>query len=465
MILKPPKSGIPDPEYHDGKTMVLARVPIYGTQDAGRKFWKRFREVIVENEFRENKIAKALYVIEVDHEVKGMLLTHVDDLCWAVYPEYEKHMTNILEAFDVRKVEEGKFRFCGKQVDQQEDKSVMITCTDATEQIGPIKYTIGNRKMHDLATEAEIGQMRSVVGSLGWIARQCRPDISYGGSKGQSAVSKATVKDLKDTNQVLGQAKDYADRELFYDSKAISWTDAVVVTVSDASFAQETIIEPDGKMKPHRTQKAFMILLVDPKITKQDEAGCHIWCWRSLTDKRVCRAALQGEAHGMLSGTEMGDRLRAIISDCKGYLQDMREWQKISSQQMRHLWLSDCESLVGHLKNPKNEKLENVRLSIDLQGLKQMLWEKADGTNLDELLPEDAAENAVRWIDTSCMVVDCLTKRMKPDVMLKLIASGRLNLKATPESQLLKLRKQKLRKSKKEAESGKTKDQCESHGS
>ena len=151
----------------------------------------------------------------------------------------------------------------------------------------------------------------------------------------------------------------------------------------------------------------------------------------------------------MLSGTEMGDRLRAIICDCRGQLHDIRDWQNISSGTMRHLWLSDCESLVAHLKNPKNEKLENVRLSIDIQGLKQMLWEKSDGTNLDELLPEEAAENAVRWIDTSCMVVDCLTKRMKPDVMIKLMKTGRLSLKATAESQLLKLRKQKLRAAKK----------------
>jgi len=96
--------------------------------------------------------------------------------------------------------------------------------------------------------------------------------------------------------------------------------------------------------------------------------------------------------------------------------------------------------------NPKNERLGNVRLSIDIQGLKQLLWETSDGTPLDELLPENVAENAVRWIDTSCMVVDCLTKRMKPDVMLKLMKDGSLNLRPTPESQLLKLRKQKLRK-------------------
>ena len=112
---------------------------------------------------------------------------------------------------------------------------------------------------------------------------------------------------------------------------------------------------------------------------------------------------------------------------------------------MRHLWLTDCESLVCHLKNPKKERMENVRLSIDIQGLKQLLWEKQDGTVLDELEPETVAENAVRWIDTSCMVVDCLTKRMKPDLMLRIMEQGKLCLKPTAESQLLKLRKQKLR--------------------
>ena len=123
----------------------------------------------------------------------------------------------------------------------------------------------------------------------------------------------------------------------------------------------------------------------------------------------------------------MGDRLREIICDCKGYITDMREWLRTCSEKMRHLWLTDCESLVSHLQNPKNERMENVRLSIDIQGLKQLLWEKADGTNLDELLPEDMAENAIRWIDTSCMIVDCLTKRMDAKVLLKLMKHGKLD--------------------------------------
>ena len=117
------------------------------------------------------------------------------------------------------------------------------------------------------------------------------------------------MKDLKDVNFALAQALEYSDCGILFRSDAISWDTAIVVTVTDASFAQETVIEADGNVKPHRTQKAFMNLLVDPEIMDNDEAGCHIWSWRSLTDKRVCRATLQGEAHGMLSGTEMGDRL------------------------------------------------------------------------------------------------------------------------------------------------------------
>ena len=142
----------------------------------------------------------------------------------------------------------------------------------------------------------------------------------------------------------------------------------------------------------------------------------------------------------------MGTRLRAIIADCRGMVPELKGWEAASAKAMTHLWLSDCESLVSHLKNPKSERLENVRLSIDIQGLKQVLWSKPDGTEFDELPPEAMAENAVRWIDTSSMVVDCLTKKMSPEVLLKLTKTGVLELKPTVESQMLKLKKQKHRK-------------------
>ena len=71
------------------------------TQDAGRKFWQRLRSVITGNEFSENMIAKALYVIEVDNQVMAMMATRVDDLMWAVYPDYAHHVDAVLKEFVV----------------------------------------------------------------------------------------------------------------------------------------------------------------------------------------------------------------------------------------------------------------------------------------------------------------------------------------------------------------------------
>ncbi len=44
------------------------------------------------------------------------------------------------------------------------------------------------------------------------------------------------------------------------------------------------------------------------------------------------------------------------------------------------------------------------------------------------------------------MLVDALTKKMSPDVLIKLMENGRLNLQATVESQMLKLRKKRIAK-------------------
>ena len=100
LLLRPPRGGLPDPEYADGETMILARVPIYGTTDAGRKFWQQFREVIVENGFRECRIAKARYAItDLKGEIQALMCTHVDDMLWACTKEAEPAVQRVLDQF------------------------------------------------------------------------------------------------------------------------------------------------------------------------------------------------------------------------------------------------------------------------------------------------------------------------------------------------------------------------------
>eukprot|EP00973_Karenia_brevis_P052799 7339438-Karenia_brevis.AAC.1 len=55
-----------------------------------------------------------------------------------------------------------------KEIGQFPDFSVRVTCRNSTETINPIKYQLEGRKLIEAATESEIGQMRIVIGSLGW---------------------------------------------------------------------------------------------------------------------------------------------------------------------------------------------------------------------------------------------------------------------------------------------------------
>ena len=64
-------------------------------------------------------------------------------------------------------------------------------------------------------------------------------------SKLQGVLSKATVGDLKEANQALHAAKEDSHVGIIFHSDAISWDSDIVVTVTNASFAQEVIIEPN----------------------------------------------------------------------------------------------------------------------------------------------------------------------------------------------------------------------------
>ena len=87
----------------------------------------------------------------------------------------------------------------------------------------------------------------------------------------------------------------------------------------------------------------------------------------------------------------------------------------------------DCNSLNDHLRNATFTKCSDKRLSIDLAALRQMIWLTPDGELREDIGPDQP--DMVRWIDTSCMVADCLTKRMRSDRLSECLRSCWLDLK------------------------------------
>ena len=85
-------------------TMFVARVPIYGTCDAGRGFWKKLRHDILSTGLKENAVIRALYMYQEDGEPKSMLATHVDDMLWATKSGYEDRVQQLLDRYTIKTV-------------------------------------------------------------------------------------------------------------------------------------------------------------------------------------------------------------------------------------------------------------------------------------------------------------------------------------------------------------------------
>ena len=148
------------------------------------------------------------------------------------------------------------------------------------------------------------------------------------------------------------------------------------------------------------------------------------------------------EAFAMIKGTEAGVRIRAAIVDMMGKL-DMRNWEETAARNMGHIWMTDCDSLYEHLMSQRLNTIENKRLAIDLMALRQQIWER-DGERTLEI--DHSCGDYPRWIDTSVMLADPLTKSMNADRMVETMMTGRFDMRPTAESLFIKEKNRASRK-------------------
>ena len=96
----PPKGGLPGEGYD--RYAIASNLPIYGTGDAGRRFYKAFREKVIGAGMVENQIMKSLYSYSVDGDIKVIMATHVDDLLYAAKDGYSDIIDNLLAQFEIK---------------------------------------------------------------------------------------------------------------------------------------------------------------------------------------------------------------------------------------------------------------------------------------------------------------------------------------------------------------------------
>ena len=98
-----------------------------------------------------------------------------------------------------------------------------------------------------------------------------------------------------------------------------------------------------------RSQLGFVCLLCDDGLYKHGEGPVHVLDWSSTRVRRVCRASMAAEAHGLTEGAEALEWIRALFFELAAPAQQLGPLLDEVAAVLPAKWFDDAHSLVSHL--------------------------------------------------------------------------------------------------------------------
>ena len=291
LVLALPKDGV---EGVEPGSLLVANKPVYGTRDAPRGFWKKLNKTVTTHGLRAVPFEPGAYTLTDDSgHLLGMMVSHVDDLLWSGGEAMSAVMEKVQADLKFGSLDEGDFTYCGRKI-AQESEGIRVTCPNTAAKVRAIAITGERRKQRDAtATAQEISQLRSVLGSLNWVARVCRPDISYELSALQAVQKQACVQDLLDCNKLLRYVQETPDVGIYYKYGAVDVDRAVVLSITDASYANDNDVAGNGVPMGNRSQSGRLLCLANPEFLETGAGDVYLLQHHSNVLRRVCRSTLQ----------------------------------------------------------------------------------------------------------------------------------------------------------------------------
>ena len=416
LVLAAPKEGIPGLDYED-EMFYLVSSTAYGTKDAPRGWFKNLDGTLKKETFVPLPYEQAAYVLHhEDGTLAGLLTVHVDDLLWTGGDYIESKMKTIQEKYKFGKVSVNEFTYCGRDV-KKDETGIKITCPSLMDRVRMIHLTVEEKKQADQPVSERLrGQLRSVIGSLAWLARVCRPDLSYAVCKLQSCVHSATIGDVKYANKMVELAKRDKFKGLTYPAGIFNFEDAMIVAIQDASHAADYDLSGSGQKLGHRSQSGRLLCLASKDFKQNREGVLMLLEWHSTVLKRVCRSTLQAETLSLLLGSEEAEHLRFVMYGIKDPNTRRSNWITDAMDEIEVDWFTDCKSLHQHVNQSGLHMVTDKRLAIDLSGIRQQVWRSKGEEYGDPLITDRipaSATTRLNWTSTDRMLADPLTKGMR----------------------------------------------------
>ena len=360
---------------------------LYGLKDASRQWNSRVDTALLKQGFEKSKLDPAVYYFRNrNKDVIGVVGVHVDDFIHAGSDSFTKYVIMpLMDEFKVGKNEKGSFFYTGFKINQDQN-GILLDQTEYVAknmEVTPIDPARAKEKNEDL-TEEELSELRRLVGSLNWVVRATRPDLSFDLIDLSTKFKAGKVEDLLRARKIIMNLKT-ASCKIFFPKLDVSSLRFLVFT--DASFAN--INDGQGSVGGQ------LIFLRD----KNNNAS--LVDWNAGKVKRIVRSTLAAESLSLVSGLENGIYLRMLLSELIGK----------KPEKMQCKAIIDNKSCVEALRS--SSQVEDKRLRIEIGSVKEMI--------------KDRIVDEVTWVDGSEQLADVLTKRGSSGLELQeVIQKGRL---------------------------------------
>ncbi|CAE7225088.1 RE2, partial [Symbiodinium necroappetens] len=389
--------------------------------------------------------------------LEGIISVATDDMLHGGGARHQEKMEYLNKTYKLGKFQYGEGRFTGKNFKPLPCGGVLIEQDHyVKEKIEAIPIApVRNSQRYSMCNEKEIGELRSLVGGLAWLAKETRPDLCGRVCLLQQAFPRPRVRDLIQANQLATEAMKYPagikvskiplDRLRISTVTDASWGNAAEpMTGKDPDYWVETqsqwiryhvrprrtLFHPgmtdDGPVKLMETgpwigktvfdkgstteanihegflqnrrlssQGGHIILYHDKDLQYEPWAKVTVASWKSYKLKRKVVNTLAAEWQALVSGVGNLQWHRFLFSEAQNDPVKDRDWERKLSN-IPFLAVTDSKSLYDTLSKQTCpfSQVDDKRTAIDVSILKHDL--EGAGT--------------VRWIDGRNMISDNLTK-------------------------------------------------------
>ena len=342
-------------------------------------------------------------------EVYCIIAAYVDDflICGLPCPETEDIKKAMKERFRWGSWKSRVFDLCGVRISQSEDYSIEI---DQAKYVFSSIDTINVNTSENLdreVTPQEQSMLRAVWGALQWKVTQTGPQFASSLSELQARVKDATLKLVKDTNNLVHFVKaNECSIKIHCLDRNLSWDEIAVIAYSDAAQGDR----PDGG-----STGGYLLCFGGYKSFLSGAwTDLSLIGWSTNRLKRVARSSLAAEIQQIVNTDDEVYVARLLWSELHGVIPERSD---VVSAVVRTpgIEVIDAKGVFDALANSSSTAmgLTEKRSGIELQGLR----DSVDECNTD-----------MRWCHSDIQLADGMTKSKMRERVISFLKRPRWRL-------------------------------------